>query len=119
MSPISHSQSIATKGLITGNAVSLASKGYIYIRIEDIPIPPKKKGGSTGELTKRFGKEKDKKKIVKVIVTYKNRKYIEAKVIDKKVEVTARDIDIELGDVPIITINVEGVTLDKKDIEEL
>jgi hypothetical protein len=116
---VSHAQTIVTKGLLNNNAVSLASKGYIFIRIEEIPVPPRKKGGSSGEMTKKFGKKEDRKKIIKVTVTYKERKYVEAKVVDLDAKVTARDVDVKLGPKVIIDINVEGVKLDQKDIEEL
>jgi hypothetical protein len=48
--PISHSQVLASKGLLhNNNAVTFGTKGYIFIKIEEIPVPPKKKrGGSSG-----------------------------------------------------------------------
>ena len=46
--PLSHAQTIATKGWLNDNAVTLASKGWIFIKIEEIPIPKKKRGGSSG-----------------------------------------------------------------------
>jgi hypothetical protein len=119
--PISHSQSVASKGYLhNNNAVTLGTKGYIYIRIEEIPVPPPpKKGGSSGEMTKKFGKKEDRKKIIKVTVIYDKRKYVEAKVVDLDVKVTTKDIDVKEGEKLIIDINVEGVKLNQKDIEEL
>lgn len=117
--PVPHATEIATKGLLSGNATNLASKGYIHIRIEVIPVPPKKKGGSSGKMTEKFGKEDKKTKIIKVIVTYKNVKYVEAKEVDIDAKVTTDDVDVKLGEFPEITINVEGVKLNKKDIEKL
>ena len=117
--PLSHSQTIATKGWLNDNAVTLASKGYIFIKIEEIPIPPRKRGGSSGEMTKKFGKQEDRKKSIKVTVTYKNRKYVEAKVVDLDAKVTTKDVDVKLGPKVVIDIKVDGVKLNKKDIEEL
>jgi len=117
--PISHAQTVATKGLISGNATTLATKGYIYIRIEEIPVPPKKKGGSSGEMTKKFGKDYEKKKIIKVTVIYNGREYVEAKSVDMREKVTTDDVDVKIGEDVKIDINVDGVKVDRKDIEDL
>jgi hypothetical protein len=118
--PISHAQTVATKGLISGNALTLASKGYIHILIEEIPIPtPKKRGGSSGEMTKKFGKKKERKKIVKVTIIYNKIKYVEAKIVDMNVKVTSRDVDVKIGEQVKIDIKVDGVKVDKEDIDKL
>ena len=57
-------------------------------------------------MTKRFGKEKDHKKIIKVTVTYLNRKYVEAKVVDLDTTVETKDLDVKLGPKVEIVINV-------------
>ena len=119
--PISHAQTVASKGLLhNNNAVTFGTKGYIYIRIEEIPVPtPGKRGGSSGEMTKHFGKEKDKKKIIKVTVIYNNREYVEAKLVDQKLHATLDDVDVKVGEDVKIEINIDGVKLDRKDIEDL
>ena len=118
--PISHAQTVATKGLISGNATTLATKGYIYIRIEEIPIPtPPKKGGSSGAMTKKFGKDYEKKKIIKVTVIYNGREYVEAKSVDMREKVTTDDVDVKIGEDVKIEINVKGVKVDRNDIEDL
>ena len=118
--PISHSQTIATKGWLNNSrAETLVSKGWLYIRIEEIPIPKKKRGGSSGEMTKKFGKKEDKKKIIKVTVIWHGKEYVEAKVIDEDIKVTMKDVDVQTGEDVKINIKVEGVKLDRKDIDEL
>jgi len=119
---ISHSQSIATKGLLSGDATTLASKGYIHIRIEEIPIPvPKKRGRGAAKLGASVLKkeEQPEKKIIKVTVTFKGVEYIEAKVVPIGKKVTTKDVDVKLGKEVKIEINIDGVRLDKKDIENL
>ena len=121
--PISHAQSIATKGLLSGDAMTLASKGYIYVSIEEIPIPvPKKRGRGAAKLgASVLKKEKnpERKKIIKVTVIYKGSEYIEAKVVEVGKKVTTKDVDVKLGKEVKIEINVEGVTLNKKEIDNL
>ena len=119
--PISHAQAVATKGVLhNNNAVTFGTKGYIFIKIEEIPVPPpKKRGGSSGEMTKKFGTKKDRKKIIKVTAIYKGQEYVEAKVVDLDAKVSIKDIDVKKGPEVIIEINIDGVKLNKKDIEEL
>ena len=70
-------------------------------------------------MTKRFGKDYKKKKVIKVTVIYKHKKYTEAKVVDKSMKVTSNDVNLSIGDGVEININVDGIKLDKKDIDNL
>ena len=119
--PISHSQTIATKGVLhNNNAVTFGTKGYIYLLIEEIPIPPKKRGRGPAKLGASKLKKEPKKpeKLIKVTVKYDGRTYIEAKKVSVDTKVTSDDVSItNLGDVIKISINVDGVKIDNKDID--
>jgi hypothetical protein len=113
--PLSHAQSIATKGLLNNNAVSLVSKGYIYIKIEEIPIPPDIGGAGSDYRIE----DKLNWKIVKVTVIYKDEEYVQAKIINTDVDVSAKDVNVKLGEKVVIDINVDGIKIDNKDIETI
>ena len=105
MSGNQHAINIATKGILSADAKVLAVKGYILgITVQEIPIHPE--GGV--DLTygaPKYVKKRKKKKVIRVIVTYQGKKYIEERVVDKKIKVKADDVEVNLsGNRPKISI---------------
>lgn len=91
-----HAINIATKGILSGDAKVLASKGYIIgISIQEIPYYPE--GGV--DLTygaPKYAEKRKKKKVIRVTVTYRGEKYIEERIVDESTKITTKDVKVNL-----------------------
>lgn len=100
-----HAINIATKGILSADAKILAVKGYIIgLVVREIPIHPE--GGVDLTYGKpKYAEKRKKKKVIRVIVVYAGQKYIEERVVDDIVHVTADDVEVNLtGKTPKISI---------------
>jgi hypothetical protein len=92
---IGYAEGIATKGLL-GNAVSIATKGYlIKITIEETPIIPSDGGGSGRGRIVGWGDIP--RKLVKVTVEINDEIFAETKEMNADVVITTDDVNIEFN----------------------
>lgn len=101
-----HAINIATKGVLSNSGEILAAKGYPFnITISEIAIYHPEGGVDLTYGQPKHVEKREKKKIIRVIVTYEGEKYIEERVVDDNVKITADDVEINLTNkTPKITI---------------
>ena len=101
---------LTTGGLVKQpRGETISTHGYIFnVSIEVIPIEEVRSGGGAPDEAGESLKKK-KRKLIKVTVSYEGKDYIKKKVVNDDVDVTTKDIKINMDEnkVPQITIDVE------------
>jgi hypothetical protein len=100
---------LITKGIL-GDVASLATKGYILLKIEQGPVTSagnRSGGGANGEyyIPAHTDPPGPKKKWVRVTFQYNDKVYRDLKYVDENVSVTSDNIEIEvIDDMPTVKI---------------
>lgn len=107
---------LTTGGLVKQpRGETISSHGYIFnVLIEEIPIEVGTGGGPPDEAGQSL-KDKKKRKLIKVTVTYKSVEYVKKKVVDDNVKVSTKDIKIKMDEskIPQIIIDVKDARTTK------
>ena len=89
---MNHAIAIATKGIIGDGGVSLATKGFILLNIQQRVVTLK-----SGGYLKDYAEPK-KANLIRVTFQYEGLVYTEIKFVDNLTHVTSQNVDIEIID---------------------
>lgn len=110
MSFSNYAADLATKGWLSDSRQLVVKGWLVAITVEEIPTQPTSGGGIVlipGEEIPR--KVPKGKKLIKITVEYNNQTFTEIKEVKDNLNVTAKDIEIEIGDNQKPTIKVRVI----------